>query len=410
MELSAKRTPAKTPQRGILKPVKLSARMARSKTRGEKKGTLVNKKKIATPISKRKALAHRTSVNVTPASKASLARMRFRDEALRELKDLDANELQRICREEGLHYDKKIDVIFDIADFRTEAAFAGSATVTDVIQIADSDTVSNVDVARPADELREELQSGFASLYNHRGAVPTVKDERLQHCFVANSDDTGRFLALDDVLSLKNELGALVVAVAGEAMTVAAAAVCRATSCVAAIAKALLLDCACANRSIVGLCEVPALALCLCGVCKELPLPLSAVLFTVPCIVCVTVLVVELRFTDDVLWYGALATAACSGGCLSMCNGVACAAVPVGVFAVGVRVGVVRDGVLVVHCVLQVEEPTASHCLLYRSGGSRLDRCGERGVCRRRVTESHLPTSSQQIVFSFCGWPYSCQL
>ncbi|GBG76362.1 hypothetical protein CBR_g22109 [Chara braunii] len=127
MELPAKRTQ----KRGIMKPVKLTGLLTRSKSKKAGGGWTPksNNKKIATPISKRHTSLTRAAMTVlTPAAKGALARLRYRNDVLKELKSLDATELQSICREEGLHYDKKIDAIFDIADYRTEQAFEGSTT------------------------------------------------------------------------------------------------------------------------------------------------------------------------------------------------------------------------------------------------------------------------------------------
>ncbi|GBG64010.1 hypothetical protein CBR_g40255 [Chara braunii] len=129
MELPAKRTP----KRGILKPVKLTRRLTRSKSKKAGGGLTptTNKKNIATPISKRRTPTHSptcpSAAVLTPSAKGTLARLHYRNEVLKELKTLDATELQCICREEGLHYDKKIDAIFDVADHRTERTFGGSS-------------------------------------------------------------------------------------------------------------------------------------------------------------------------------------------------------------------------------------------------------------------------------------------
>ncbi|GBG59020.1 hypothetical protein CBR_g24368 [Chara braunii] len=152
MELPAKRTP----QRGILKPVKLSGRLTRSKSKKAGGGLTPTstKKKIATPLSKRRTPTSAKTPVLTPSAKSSLERMCYRDSILRELKDLDATELQHICREEGIHYDKKVDAIFDIADHRTEVAFSNPSTVAEeVIRIADSEgTAAGLEETPAVDE------------------------------------------------------------------------------------------------------------------------------------------------------------------------------------------------------------------------------------------------------------------
>ncbi|GBG64866.1 hypothetical protein CBR_g48334 [Chara braunii] len=135
MEQPAKRTP----KRGILKPVKLTRRLTRSKSKKGGGGLTPTSasKKIATPLSKKRTPAKRRTPTLMPHSKATLERLRYRDNALRELKDLDATELQRICRKEDIHYDKKIEAIFDIADHRTERAFATALARVERIAISD---------------------------------------------------------------------------------------------------------------------------------------------------------------------------------------------------------------------------------------------------------------------------------
>ncbi|GBG72305.1 hypothetical protein CBR_g11234 [Chara braunii] len=152
MELSAKRTP----KRGTIKPVKLTGRLTRSKTKKAGGGLTPTsaKKKIATPLSKRRTPTRKQTPAMTPTSKSSMERLRFLDNILRELKDLDATELQRICRDEGIHYDKKVDAIFDIADHRTEVAFSSAPAVTEeVIHIADSEDTAVDQKERPADDV-----------------------------------------------------------------------------------------------------------------------------------------------------------------------------------------------------------------------------------------------------------------
>ncbi|GBG62600.1 hypothetical protein CBR_g31236 [Chara braunii] len=151
MELSAKRTP----KRGILKPVKLTGWLTRSKSKKAGGGLTPksNKKKIATPISKRRTSPTCAATTaLTPTAKGALARLRYRNDVLKELKSLDATELQSICREEGLHYDKKIDAIFDIADHRIERAFGGAAAGNvEVIDVVASEDLGGDGKVEPAE-------------------------------------------------------------------------------------------------------------------------------------------------------------------------------------------------------------------------------------------------------------------
>ncbi|GBG90905.1 hypothetical protein CBR_g51412 [Chara braunii] len=144
MELPVKHTP----KRGILKPVKLTGRLTRSKSKkggGGLTPTLASKK-IATPLSKRRTSTQKKTSILTLHSKATLEHLRYRDNILRELKDLDATELQRICREKAIHYDKKIEAIFDIEDHRTERAFATALAKVERIAISDDTNVEQEDV------------------------------------------------------------------------------------------------------------------------------------------------------------------------------------------------------------------------------------------------------------------------
>ncbi|GBG79926.1 hypothetical protein CBR_g30191 [Chara braunii] len=76
---------------------------------------------------------------LTPTSEGSLARLCYRNFVMMELKSLDATELQKICREEGIAYDKKIDAIFDIVDHRAAIKYGhGDVVATEVIRITES--------------------------------------------------------------------------------------------------------------------------------------------------------------------------------------------------------------------------------------------------------------------------------
>ncbi|GBG91826.1 hypothetical protein CBR_g53717 [Chara braunii] len=148
MEQPAKRTP----KRGILKPVKLTGRLTRSKSKKGGGGLTPTSasKKIATPLSKKRTPTQKRTPISTPLSKVSLERLRYRDNALRELKDLDATELQRICREEDIHYDKKIEVIFDIVDHMTERAFSTALARIEHIAISDDTHVDQEEATASA--------------------------------------------------------------------------------------------------------------------------------------------------------------------------------------------------------------------------------------------------------------------
>ncbi|GBG82943.1 hypothetical protein CBR_g36470 [Chara braunii] len=145
MEQPAKRTLI----REILKPIKLTGRLTRSKSK-KAGGSLTPtsaKKKIATPLSKRCTPTRKRTPLVSATVDTSLERLRYLDNVLRELKDLNAMELQRICREENIPYDKKIDGIFDIVDYRTERAFIAATAEAEYITISDDVSTQPKEIA-----------------------------------------------------------------------------------------------------------------------------------------------------------------------------------------------------------------------------------------------------------------------
>ncbi|GBG81953.1 hypothetical protein CBR_g34136 [Chara braunii] len=139
MELPPKRTPRK----GGIKITEPCERVTRSKARRKGVRTPIPAKRktpVKTPITKTlKSAKTKAPPNgrITPANKA-LLRLRYRDTIMRELKDCDADELQRICKEEGLHYDGKIDAILDIVEYRSRVRFAGEEREVEVIPVSDS--------------------------------------------------------------------------------------------------------------------------------------------------------------------------------------------------------------------------------------------------------------------------------
>ncbi|GBG75824.1 hypothetical protein CBR_g21069 [Chara braunii] len=145
------KTPKRTLKQGTLKPTKLSTRMTRSKARKTVKtlGSAKRRSPVKTPLSMRRKTSTRgksPSGILTPSSKGALARLRFMNAAMKELKDFDALELQRICKEEGIHYDKKVDAIFDIVEHRTTLAFDSTTEhelkVIRITESADDGTTS----------------------------------------------------------------------------------------------------------------------------------------------------------------------------------------------------------------------------------------------------------------------------
>ncbi|GBG90016.1 hypothetical protein CBR_g50109 [Chara braunii] len=91
----------------------------------------------------------------TPDVKGSLTRYKFRNLMMQELKMLDAGELQRICKEEGVPYDGKVDAIFDIADHRTYLNFDVSQMqerLPETINVEESENVG----PEPHDDVDKE--------------------------------------------------------------------------------------------------------------------------------------------------------------------------------------------------------------------------------------------------------------
>ncbi|GBG71674.1 hypothetical protein CBR_g9088 [Chara braunii] len=136
MELPPKRTPQQVGGR----MQKTNLRLTRARA-----------KKIRTPISSKRKTPVRTplvkvmkpagkksppSGRMTPASRI-LARLRYRDSIMHELKDCNADELQRFCKEEGIPYVGKVDAIFDLAEHRAQQ-YATVPPQVEVIRIADS--------------------------------------------------------------------------------------------------------------------------------------------------------------------------------------------------------------------------------------------------------------------------------
>ncbi|GBG77523.1 hypothetical protein CBR_g23967 [Chara braunii] len=122
MGLPAKRTP----HRQGVKQVVPSTRSTRSKSKAKGLRTQIPAKirtPVKTPLSKlRKSKKTPQSGRLTPASKA-LARLKYRDAIIKEIKDCNVEELQRMCREESLHYEGKLDAIFDLAEHRAKQHF-----------------------------------------------------------------------------------------------------------------------------------------------------------------------------------------------------------------------------------------------------------------------------------------------
>ncbi|GBG66793.1 hypothetical protein CBR_g68779 [Chara braunii] len=133
-----------TPKQGILKPVKLTARMTRVKAR-RPTGTMQLRKTpgrppmvrspVKTPMSVRKTPKTPKTVRVTPplmppytpVTRGALERLRYRNKMIDDLKALDVIELQKQCKSEEIPYNGKIEAILDIVDIKVLARFGTSA-------------------------------------------------------------------------------------------------------------------------------------------------------------------------------------------------------------------------------------------------------------------------------------------
>ncbi|GBG61678.1 hypothetical protein CBR_g23194 [Chara braunii] len=134
--------PAKqTPRRQALKPSAANPRVTRSRSKAKGLRSVIPAKArtpVKTPLSKlSKTKKGSPSGRLTPASKV-LARLKFRDAIIKEIKECNANELQRMCREEGLHYEGKLDAIFDLAEHRAKQHFGREGDIEgEVVRLTD---------------------------------------------------------------------------------------------------------------------------------------------------------------------------------------------------------------------------------------------------------------------------------
>ncbi|GBG63744.1 hypothetical protein CBR_g39288 [Chara braunii] len=80
----------------------------------------------------------------TPVTRGALERLRHRNKIIDELKTLDAVELQKLCKKEGVPYNGKIESILDIADVRAMMKF-GTATQesAEVICVEESEDLAD---------------------------------------------------------------------------------------------------------------------------------------------------------------------------------------------------------------------------------------------------------------------------
>ncbi|GBG83636.1 hypothetical protein CBR_g37439 [Chara braunii] len=92
---------------------------------------------VKTPLSGRKTpktpkiprTIHETPLQMqlyTPVTRSALERLCYRNKMIDELKSLDAAQLQKMCKKEGIPYNGKIESILDIADTKVSAKFGNA--------------------------------------------------------------------------------------------------------------------------------------------------------------------------------------------------------------------------------------------------------------------------------------------
>ncbi|GBG84733.1 hypothetical protein CBR_g39109 [Chara braunii] len=82
-----------------------------------------------------------------------LAKLHFRNQVMEEIRCLDAQELQSICKNEGVTYNGKMEAIFDIASHRTRVAFGEipGCEQSESVELEDED-ITTVDEGEPEDD------------------------------------------------------------------------------------------------------------------------------------------------------------------------------------------------------------------------------------------------------------------
>ncbi|GBG81970.1 hypothetical protein CBR_g34151 [Chara braunii] len=119
MVTSAKRTPRRSEQKkkDTNTPVRITRSIAKLKT------------KLSPLIDKFKKI---------PGQPSTVEKLRYRNQQMKDLRSLDALELQGICKDERVAYVGKIDAIFDIASHRTRLHFGEIEAIEPVLNLAES--------------------------------------------------------------------------------------------------------------------------------------------------------------------------------------------------------------------------------------------------------------------------------
>ncbi|GBG66160.1 hypothetical protein CBR_g57042 [Chara braunii] len=143
--------PKRTPQRLGIKTGKADLRTTRARSKRGVRTPIPTKRKTPvktslTKLVKSGQMKSPLSGRITPAERA-LARLRYRDSIMHELKDCNDDELQRYCKDKGILYVGKVDAIFDLAEHQAQQQYAAASPQTEVVRIADSTDVRDEDSA-----------------------------------------------------------------------------------------------------------------------------------------------------------------------------------------------------------------------------------------------------------------------
>ncbi|GBG87788.1 hypothetical protein CBR_g45944 [Chara braunii] len=127
----------------MLTPAKRTLRVKKKKTSGGVLRVTRSKAKMKTKVSPY------TAKGKSPGQQGTVAKLRFLNQVMEELHNMDAQQLQAACKSEGIAYNGKVDAIFDIASHRTRKAFGEVEPVVLADKMAKSEdlpaTVEDVD-------------------------------------------------------------------------------------------------------------------------------------------------------------------------------------------------------------------------------------------------------------------------
>ncbi|GBG76470.1 hypothetical protein CBR_g22218 [Chara braunii] len=193
--------PKRAPKQGALRPSALTGRLPRSKKTVKSPGSTKRKTPVKTPLAK---ILRTPSKAATPMTRA-LKRLRFRDLVLKDLKNLDATELQRICKEEGVPYD---GMLFPRSDEHVRFRISELEGTHPLLHNA-----RNVPKVVRSDRLvllKHEIEDDFRNWQNWNGDLPCFSADNLQGCMTAVSNVSDSYLSSQIVCDLRVKLRGLV--------------------------------------------------------------------------------------------------------------------------------------------------------------------------------------------------------